>query len=84
MNRQGAIAKILLVILLVVCLLAVIGKIAKEPPYRAHITCQNGNCFAFVETGRKNLWFELCRRTNLALKELGGFLKERKGKADEL
>lgn len=85
MNRQGGIKKVLvLILLLATCFFVVAKYVIKTRPYAAHITCQNGNCYAFIETGRRSLWYELCRKSNLALKELQGFLKERKDKTDEL
>lgn len=83
MNRLGRIKLILLFFLTVLLVVVVIWSV-KEPPYTAHISCKGSNCYAFIETGRKNLWFEFCRKTNLAVNELKGLLKERKGESDGL
>ena len=42
--------------------------------YSVHMRCPNGKCYVFWTTGRKSLWFEICRKTNIAVQSLTGTL----------
>ena len=66
-----------IVILAVVFILLsafLVAKSLTRVPYGVHIRCDKGKCYAFLTTGRMNLWYEICRKADLAVKHLTGTL----------
>lgn len=68
--------KRIVVLAIVFILLAsfLVAKSLTKVPYGVHVRCQDGKCYAFLTTGRLNLWYEFCRRVDLAVKHLTGTL----------
>jgi hypothetical protein len=72
----------ILVIIAVLLVSFFVAKSLTKVPYNLYMRGSNGKYYVFMTTGRLNFWYEICRRTDLALSHLTGTLgvKERGAK----